>query len=319
VPARVGGNIGTPLTEVAERAAPGEILVAEVSSFQLEATETFRPRVAVLLNVFPDHLDRHGTMEAYAAAKARLFANQQAEDTAIISRDDPGAWALRERTQARVIAFSTSRSEPEGADLAEGWLRVTGAQVCPVEAVRLPGRHNLGNALAALAAAHAVGASLAGAEETLRRFPGVEHRLESVATVGGVLFVNDSQATTPPATIAALEAFPGKVALLAGGRAKVHEWRELAEAVAQRNAGLILLGEAAEEIAAAARKAGVGVVRRATSLPEAVELAHREVRPEGVVLLSPACASFDMFANMSERGRAFKEAVRELARRETAG
>ena len=234
VPARVGGNIGLPLIELAVEARPEEWLVAEVSSFQLEATEQFHPRVAVLLNLFPDHLDRHETMEAYGEAKARIFANQEAVDTAIIGRDDPAAWAMRERTRARVVPFSTRGPAPEGADAQEGWLRVAGRPVCPVEAVRMRGRHNVGNALAALAAAHAIGAPLDRAEETLRSFPGVEHRLETVASVGGVTFINDSQATTPPATLAALAAFEGRVALIAGGRAKVHDFSELAQAAAAR-------------------------------------------------------------------------------------
>jgi len=312
VAARVGGNIGVPLVQLAAEAAPGDLLVAEVSSFQLEATEQFRPRVAVLLNLFADHLDRHGTMEVYREAKARIFTNQEPTDRAVISRDDSGAWAMHERTRARVLPFSTAAPAPEGADLCDGWLRVGGARICPASSLRLRGKHNLGNALAALAAAQAVGAGLDAAEDTLRRFPGVEHRLEIVATVNGVTFVNDSQATTPPATLAALEAFEGPVALLLGGRAKVHEFAELAQAMARRGAFSVVLGEAAEEIGAALRAAGVEVAR-ADSLPEAIWSAYRAVSPEGVVLLSPACASFDMFVNMAERGRVFREAVRAMA------
>ncbi len=319
VAAHVGGNIGRPLIELAAAAAPGDLLVAEVSSFQLEATERFRPRVAALLNLFPDHLDRHETMEAYGAAKARIFANQEPEDAAVIGRDEPGAWALRACTKARVLPFSLAAPAPEGADLEDGWLRVAGRRICPASALRLRGRHNLGNALAALALAQAAGASLERAEETLRRFPGVEHRLEMVAMAGRVLFVNDSQATTPAATIAALEAFEEPVALIAGGRAKVHDFTELAQTAARREVILVLIGEAAAEIEAAAQAAGVKQVVRAETLPEAVQRAYRAVAPEGVVLLSPACASFDMFVNMSARGRVFKEAVREIAAGEGRG
>jgi UDP-N-acetylmuramoylalanine--D-glutamate ligase len=314
--ALVGGNIGRPLVAVAERAGPDDILVAEVSSFQLEATERFRPRVAVMLDLFPDHLDRHEGMEAYREAKVRIFANQEAEDTAVLNHDDPGAWGLRERTRARVVPYSLRQPEPEGADICEDWLRVAGERVCPVSAVKLLGRHNLGNVLAALAAAQAVGAPLDRAEKTLGRFTGVEHRLEPTGRVGGVLFVNDSQATTPQATIAALEAFAQHVALIAGGRPKVHDWDDLAQVVADRGVSLALIGEAAEEIAEAARKAGVTQIEQAASLPEAIAAAYRRAGPEGVVLLSPACASFDMFANMAERGRIFKETVQALAREE---
>jgi len=314
--ALVGGNIGRPLVELAEEAAATDTLVAEVSSFQLEATEQFRPQVAVLLNVLPDHLDRHVTMAAYQEAKARIFANQQAEDFAIINRDEPAAWALRERTRAQVIPFSVKQAEPAGADIAGGWLKVQGERIAPVEAVQLRGRHNLGNALAALAAAKLAGASLDRAEATLRRFRGVEHRLEIVGTVGGVVFVNDSQATTPAATIAALEAFEERVTLVAGGRAKVHDFSALGEALAERGAALVVIGEAAEEIGEAARAAGVTSISTAASLPEAVRVAFGRAKPGEVVLLSPACASFDMFQNMAERGHIFKAAVEQLAAEE---
>ena len=309
--ALVGGNIGRPLIELAEAAEAGDILVAEVSSFQLEAIESFRPRVALLLNLRPDHLDRHESMAAYREAKARVFANQEAGDAAIINRDDREAWGLRKRTRAEVRPYSLS-GEAEGADVSEGWLRVGGERICPASAMRLRGRHNLGNALAALAAARAAGASLASAAETLARFPGVEHRLEAVGTVGGVLYVNDSQATTPEAAAAGLEAFEERVVLIAGGRPKVHDFGALAEAVTARGASLIVMGEAAEEIEEAAREAGAQDVTRARDLREAVQLAAARARPGEAVLMSPACASFDMFANMAERGQRFKDLVAEL-------
>jgi UDP-N-acetylmuramoylalanine--D-glutamate ligase len=316
VPTLVGGNIGRPLIELAEAAQPEQWLVAEVSSFQLEATERFRPRIAVMLNLLADHLDRHGTMASYEAAKVRILANQEGDDTAVLNRDDGRVWARRRATRAQVRPYSLRRAEPDGADLSEGWLRVAGARVCPREAVRLRGKHNLGNALAALLAMHAAGAPLSKAEATLRRFPGVEHRLEVVATVDGVLFVNDSQATTPSATIAALEAFEERAVLIAGGRPKVHKWGELAAAAARHGASLLLIGEAAAEIARAAQDAGVTDIERAASLPEAVRAAFRRARPGEVVLLSPACASFDMFTNMAERGRVFRETVDALSRGE---
>mgnify|MGYP005836326481 CR=1 FL=1 len=311
----VGGNIGLPLIELAEAATPEHLLVAEVSSFQLEATERFRPHVAVLLNLLPDHLDRHRTWEAYREAKARLFANQTPEDAAVICQDDPEAWALRGRARAARWPYSIVGPAPEGGDLAGGWLRVRGEPVCPAEAVQLRGRHNLANALAALVAARAAGASLTQAAETVASFPGVEHRLEVVGEVGGVLFVNDSQATTPEAAAAGVGAFAERVILIAGGRAKVHDFTPLARAIAGRGAGLVVLGEAAEEIAAAAEAAGGGTAARAGDLAEAVALAFRAARPGDVVLLSPACASFDMFCDMAERGEAFRRLVQELADR----
>lgn len=315
-PALVGGNIGLPLIALADRARPEDVLVGEVSSFQLEAIRDFRPRAAVLLNLFPDHLDRHATMHDYREAKAKLFANQTAEDAAVINRDDPEAWALRRRTEARLMAYSLTEPQPDGADVADGWLRVVGGRVCEASEVRLRGRHNLGNVLAALAAARALGASLDRAGETISRFEGIEHRLEVAAVGGGVTFVNDSQATTPEATLAALDAFAEHIVLIAGGRAKVHNFQGLGGRIAERGASLVVLGEAAEEIAAAAQAAGAADIARAEGLRHAVELARERARPGDVVLLSPACASFDMFENMAERGRTFKQIVAEVAAEE---
>jgi len=343
ISALVGGNIGSPLVAVVEEAGAAaaaggrdpalqrHVLVAEVSSFQLEATRRFRPRVAVLLNLFADHLDRHLDVAAYREAKAKVFANQQPGDSAVIARDDAEAWALRERTQARVWPFSLQEPQPSGADMGDGWLRVEGERVCLASAVRLRGRHNLANVLAALAAAKAIGAPLDRAGQTVARFPGVEHRLEVVGSVRGVMFVNDSQATTPQATIAALEAFDERVTLIAGGRTKVHDFRELGEVMARRGARLVVIGEAAEELAEAAGRAGVAEVVRADALPAAVKTAYALTRPGAhlagaggrgpapqrgeVVLLSPACASFDMFHDMAERGRVFKAVVQELMQR----
>jgi UDP-N-acetylmuramoylalanine--D-glutamate ligase len=316
--ALVGGNIGQPLIALAETAQKDDLLVAEVSSFQLEGTDRFRPHVAVLLNLFPDHLDRHPTLDAYRAAKARLFANQTREESAVVNRDDPEAWHLRQVTRAEVMPYSTERPVPDGADMADGWLTVRGERVCPADAVRLPGPHNLGNVLAALAATHAAGVSLGRAAETVAGFEGLEHRLETVATIGGVTFVNDSQATTPEAAIAALNAFEQRVVLIAGGRPKVHHFEHLAEVASRRRASLIVLGEAADEIAAAAEAAGVRDVARAADLQEAVHMAVERAEPGEIVLLSPACASFDMFENMAARGSAFKAVARELSARKGA-
>ncbi len=315
-PALVGGNIGIPLVEVAERAEAEDLLVAEVSSFQLQATEVFRPWIAVLLNILRDHLDRHASFEEYREAKARIFANQSADDIAILNRDDAEAWAMRERVQAQVVAFSIAAEEGCGAEVREGWLRVRGAPVCPVEAVQLRGRHNLSNVLAALAAAGAAGADLGCAADTVSRFAPLEHRLEPVAEVGGVLFVNDSQATTPEAAVAAIESFDGHVVLIAGGRPKVDDFSGLAEAAARRGVSLVVIGEAGPAIARAAEAAGVPEIAAADSLPEAVETARRRARSGDVILLSPACASFDMFEDMAERGRIFKETVLALSRQQ---
>ncbi len=309
----VGGNIGRPLIGLADRAPAHSLLVTEVSSFQLESTRDFRPKVAVLLNLSPDHLDRHHTMADYRSAKAKLLANQQSDDVAIINRDDSEAWRLAGLARAEVVPFGLSQPIPEGADLTGGWLRVKGRPVCRETQVRLRGKHNLSNALAALAAAEASGASLELAPQSLEQFEGLEHRLEVAGVVGGVIFVNDSQATTPEAAAAALEAFGEHVVLIAGGRPKVHDFDALGAATAKRGADLVVIGEAADAIAAAARQAGVPNVQAAADLADAVRRATRKARPGDVVLLSPACASFDMFDSMAERGRAFKSLVADMA------
>jgi UDP-N-acetylmuramoylalanine--D-glutamate ligase len=318
--AMVGGNIGRPLIELADTAGPDDLLVAEVSSFQLEATELFRPRVSVLLNLAPDHLDRHQDLRVYQEAKGRIFANQEPEDTAVINCDDAGAWGLRDRTRARVWGYTLAEGGSCAmechADVADGWLRVAGERVCEVSALRLRGKHNRSNALASLLAARGAGATLEKAAATVERFKGVEHRLEEVAAVEGVLYVNDSQATTPDSAVAGIEAFEERVVLIAGGRPKVHDFSALGEAVARRDASLIVMGEAADEIAEAARAAGAKEVARAGDLDEAMRLAHEQARPGDVVLMSPACASFDMFASMAERGRKFKALVADLMAKE---
>jgi UDP-N-acetylmuramoylalanine--D-glutamate ligase len=268
-----------------------------------------------MLNVSPDHLDRHRTMDAYTEAKAAIFVNQESGDTAVLNRDDGTVWRMRDRTRAQVVAYSLTQPLPAGADVDEGWLRVAGDRICPVSALQLRGRHNLSNALAALGAAHSLGADVSRAEQTLSQFEGVEHRLELVGEVAGVLFVNDSQATAPEATIAALEAFGEHIVLIAGGRAKVHDFLPLGERIAEQKVSLILIGEAADEIAEAASAAGADDIARASDLYDAVRKAVGRARPGDVVLLSPACASFDMFGNMAERGEAFREAVRQHAER----
>jgi len=317
-PARVGGNIGLPLIALAAEAGPAEVLVAEVSSFQLEAVDEFRPRVAVFTNLYPDHLDRYeDSMERYLQAKLRLFARQTAEDVAIVNADRPESARVAAATQARVIHTSVQARQPGGVYAADGQIvcEVGGAPVAvaPVDAVRLRGAHNLSNVLEAVAAVAALGLPVARvAAETLAAFRGVANRLEEVDTVDGVTFYNDSQGTTPMAVQVALQAFAATPpVLIAGGRAKVHDFDELGADIARGARALVAIGEAAEALGAAVRRAAADFpVYRAETLPEAVRLAFRLARPAGVVLLSPACASFDMFRNMEHRGEVFREAVR---------
>jgi UDP-N-acetylmuramoylalanine--D-glutamate ligase len=317
--AYVGGNIGTPIIERALGAGASDLLVTEVSSFQLETIRDFRPLVAVLLNFWPDHLDRHPTVDAYWAAKRRIFEHQGAEDWAVLNFDDPQVRPLADEVRSQVVPFS--RVEPLGRGVYVDGDQIVAAPpvtadwraVAPVAALRLRGRHNLENALAALAAAGAAGADLSHAQRTLESFEGVPNRLEEVATIAGVTFINDSQATNPAAVERALEAIEEPVILIAGGRAKVPDFGELGRAIAGRARGLVVIGEAGPAIAAAARAAGMTQVRSAQTLEQAVGLAFEMARAGEVVLLSPACASFDMFHNMAHRGEVFRGAVAALA------
>ncbi|MHB0938141.1 MAG: UDP-N-acetylmuramoyl-L-alanine--D-glutamate ligase [Armatimonadota bacterium] len=319
-PARVGGNIGLPLIELAAEAGPEEILVAEVSSFQLEAIEEFHPRVAVFTNLYPDHLDRYEySMELYLAAKLNLFTNQTAEDFTVVNADRPESARVEAITRAKIIRTSVHEKMPGGVYVENGQIvsEVQGAPVAimPCDAVRLRGEHNLSNALEAIAAVAALGLPVERvAAETLGAFRGVPNRLEEVETVNGVTFFNDSQGTTPMAVRMALQAFAATPpVLIAGGQPKITDFSELGADIAQYARALIVIGEAADLIAGATRQADPAFpIHHAASLPEAVRLGYELAQPKGVVLLSPACASFDMFRNMEHRGEVFRQAVAEL-------
>jgi UDP-N-acetylmuramoylalanine--D-glutamate ligase len=309
--AEAAGNIGRPALELVGR--PLDAAVLEVSSFQMEAVEAFRPRVAVILNLQPDHLDRHGSFDAYAEAKAQLFVRQGAGDTAIGNGDDPHAAALVARSGGRRWLFRTRGPVAAGAwwDAGQAVLRdgddalrigldalaAAGAAAPPVEDV-----------LAALLAVRAVGADVARAAEGLLGFAAPPHRRERVAEHAGVTWVNDSKATNPAAAALALEALRGPAVWIAGGRGKGLDLRPLADLAAKRVRAAVLLGEEAPALAAAL--ADRVPVQRAADLAEAVAIAGGLARPGDTVLLSPACASFDQFRNYEERGERFREAVR---------
>lgn len=319
----VGGNIGLPLIDRVEVLGLEDVIVAEVSSFQLATTETFHPRVAVILNITPDHLDWHGTFAAYVEAKARIFARQGPEDFTVLNLDDDVTAALAGRTAGRVIFFSRKHTVSRGAFVQAGRIVVADGgvtrKVCAVDDLPLPGAHNLENALAAVAAAWAVGVEPQDIARALRTFRGVPHRLELVAEHNGVKYVNDSKGTNPDAAIKALEAYDIPIVLIAGGRHKGGSFASFAARVKEKVRVLVLLGECAGEIEAAVRAQGFTDILRAASLPEAVTLAHQAARPGEVVLLSPACASWDMFASYEERGDLFKKVVRELVEGEVRG
>ena len=310
----VGGNIGVALSqEVGQVSRQGRV-VAEISSFQLEGVHEFRPHIAVMLNLTPDHIDRHGSFEGYGATKQKLFALQTKQDFAVLNHDDPWIRAMAERIGSRVFFFSRQSTLAEGAFVADGEIRLRWegkeSRICAISDMKLFGGHNVENALAACGAAYLAGVSPADMAKVLTSFTGVEHRIEPVATINGVPYYNDSKATNPESSIKALEAFTGHIILIAGGRDKNTDLTEFMCLVRERVDGLILIGEAADRFEAAARQQGVTNIFRAPSLEAAVKKARTEAASPQVVLLSPACASYDMFDNYEQRGRVFKELVR---------
>jgi UDP-N-acetylmuramoylalanine--D-glutamate ligase len=313
----VAGNVGLALSEVAETVPTSGVLVVEVSSFQLERTSRFRPHVAVLLNVTQDHLDRHLAMEDYLSMKLRIFANQRDQDVAVLNGDQPElAAAAASAPVKRRMTFSLRGPVDSGvfADGGRVICRWEGSETVlfPADSLRVPGPHNLSNAMAAAAAAVAMSASAAAVSKGLSRFAGLEHRMETAAELDGVVFVNDSKATNPDSLRRALLASPGKVVLIAGGRDKGMSFDELAELVARKARAVLLIGEAAGRMREAWKGSAPSI---APSLADAVERAWSLAEEGDWVLLSPGCASFDMFDDFEDRGRKFKEIVGALARR----
>jgi UDP-N-acetylmuramoylalanine--D-glutamate ligase len=311
--ALVGGNIGTPAISLAEHAKPETVVVLEVSSFQLETIQTFRPKVAVVLNVTPDHLDRHRTLEAYVDAKARIFENQQASDFAVLNADDPTCLAMAARTRAQVFWFSRQREVQQGAWVRDGNIlfrdRAGQKEIMQVSEIPLKGAHNLENVLAAACAGALMGCAPDKIRQAVRDFKAVEHRLEFVATIRGVDYYNDSKATNVDATIKALESFPANIHLILGGKDKGSDYTVLNELLRQRVKRVYTIGAAAAKIESQIK--GAEVVH-AETLENAIRKANAVAQPGDVVLLAPACASFDQFKSYEHRGKVFKEIVRSL-------
>jgi UDP-N-acetylmuramoylalanine--D-glutamate ligase len=311
----VGGNIGTPLAAHALTFPADGIVVAETSSFQLETIEAFRPRVAVVLNVTPDHLDRHKTFAAYLRAKARIFENQTAADCAVLNWDDEVTRSLAPRTVAHVLWFSRLEALDHGAFVRDGWIvaKLNGhaEEICPLAEIALRGAHNVENVLAATAGALWTGM----APEAIRRgvgvFRGVPHRIEFVRDIAGVAFFNDSKGTNVASTIKALESFGEPIVLIAGGKGKGQDFGPLAQVARGRVGHAVLIGEDGEKVGQALQAAGVPVTP-AASLEAAVRTARGLAAPGHVVLLSPACASFDMFDSFEHRGDLFRALVLAL-------
>ena len=312
----LAGNIGTPLIDVVEKTTDQTVTVAELSSFQLELIETFRPNISVFLNLSPDHLDRHGSMEAYAAAKARIFEKQTVADFAILNADDPASTPYAP-SKPKVFWFSRKQRVAQGAFLRgeEIVFRHDGEEelILKQSEIPLPGTHNLENVLAAVAATCLAVASPTQIANAIRTFTGVEHRLEFVAEHGGVRYYNDSKATNVDATLKALDAFSGRILIILGGKDKGSDYTVLQTLLRQKAILVLLIGAAAQKIEN--QIAGSVAIERAGTLERAVEVASHAAHSGDIVLLAPACASFDQFENYEHRGRVFKQLVHELANR----
>jgi UDP-N-acetylmuramoylalanine--D-glutamate ligase len=311
LPTLLAGNIGTPLISLVEQAKKNTVTVVELSSFQLELIDTFRPNVGLFLNLTPDHLDRHHTLKAYGDAKARIFENQTTDDAAILNADD-AASAAYAPLKPRVYWFSRKQRVAQGAFLRgeEVVLRIDGEDHTVLRRGEIPlaGAHNLENVLAATIATKLAGAAVPAIAAGVRSFAGVEHRLEFVAEINGVRYYNDSKATNVDATLKALDAFPGHILIILGGKDKDSDYTVLQQPLREKAILALLIGAAAEKIEK--QIAGSVAIERAGMLERAVETAVHAAHPGDIVLLAPACASFDQFENYEQRGRIFKELVR---------
>ncbi len=308
----LAGNIGMPLSSLVSEFDRDTVGVVEVSSYQLETVDTFHPKVAVITNLSPDHLERHGSMEQYRAVKARIFANQRPGDVTVLNGDDHRVRSLASRVPGEVLQFSMT-TPVEGAYVSDGTivLRRQGREeaVVAVSELGIRGAHNVQNALAAVCAASGIGLSAGHMVEGLMSFRGVEHRMETVTVLDGVTYINDSKATNPESVIMALEAISEPVVLILGGSPKNASYDGLAQVIGQRDVRTVLTGQTAGEIGQALERAGVMPVAVTETLQEAVDQARRLAKPGETVMLSPACASFDAFRNFEHRGSAFKEIV----------
>jgi UDP-N-acetylmuramoylalanine--D-glutamate ligase len=312
--ALVGGNIGTPAVSLVGEASVETVAVLEVSSFQLETIQTFRPKIAVILNITPDHLDRHRTFAAYVDAKARIFENQKLSDFSVLNADDPTSVELAQRTKGQVIWFSRKKQVSRGAFVRDGRVLFRDPEdeqeIMLVSEIPLKGAHNVENVLAGVCVGRLLDCPAARIREVVRNFKAVEHRIEYVAKVRGVEYYNDSKATNVDATIKALESFPSNIHLILGGKDKDSDYRQLNHLLRERVKQVYTIGAAADKIESQIREAARIV--HAETLEKAVKQAAAAAQSGDVVLLAPACASFDQFRNYQHRGQVFKDTVRSL-------
>jgi UDP-N-acetylmuramoylalanine--D-glutamate ligase len=314
-----GGNIGEPVLDRIDQLQPDDWVVLELSSFQLESIARPRLHIGVVLNVTPDHLDRHKSFERYRDIKARAVTFMEKDDHAVLNLDDPACAAMRSQTQGQVIGFGIRQPVDQGITVRGDWVTIAdaggGRRVLRAKDVPLPGEHNLSNVMAAIGAGHAAGVDVEQMADAVRQFKAVEHRLEPIGTFNGVRWYNDSKATNPDSTYKALAAFSEPIVLIAGGRNKGIDIEPLAQSIAHRVAALVAMGETGEELARRTRDAGLVRVERAADLADAVRKAAALAAPGSVVLLSPAFTSYDMFHDYEDRGRRFKAIVLAELRR----
>ena len=319
LPIKVGGNIGDSLSEAAFNMPEGGYLIAELSSYQLETIKSFCPLGAIVLNVTPDHLARHKTMENYAAAKARIFMNQNAENFVVLNDDDPIVATMKKDAHSKILSISQHHKVECGAyfegNTCYAVLDGNIISVIDTEQIHIKGAHNIENILSAIALTYALGVDVERIKRTIENFHGVEHRLERVTTIHDVTFYNDSKATNTDSVVKALDAFDKPVILLAGGHDKMTPLEDFMNVVKENTKEVIFMGEAAERFESVATKVGVTNIHRAQSMKEAVELGYKLAEPSDIVLLSPACSSFDWYSCFEERGDDFKKCVKELEER----
>ena len=312
------GNIGYPYSLAVLNGKPGDMYVCECSSFQMETIDTFHPHAAALLNITEDHLNRHGTMEEYTRLKMRMFENQTSDDFAVFNADDPRLVPLRDQVKSRVLLFSRKHEVENGAFVRDGNVifRLDGREtaICPAADIYIPGPHNLENALAAVCIAYVSGVAADTIADTLRSFRGVEHRIEFTRTLDGVTYYNDSKGTNVDSTIRAVETMTRPTVIILGGSDKHCDFTPLAESMLASGQirEAVLIGVTADQIEYTLRANGFQAIHRAGSLKEAVECSRALAGNGWNVLLSPACASFDMFKDYEDRGRQFKEIVRAM-------
>jgi len=313
--ALVGGNIGTPAVSLVSEASLETVIVLEVSSFQLETIQTFRPKIAVILNITPDHLDRHRTFAAYVDAKARIFENQNLSDYSVLNADDPTCVELAQRTKAQVIWFSRKKEVSRGAFVHNSRIMFrdpkSEREIMLVSEIPLKGAHNVENVLAGVCVGRLLDCPADRIQEAVRNFKAVEHRIEYVATIRGVEYYNDSKATNVDATIKALESFPSNIHLILGGKDKESDYTQLNHLLRERVKQVYTIGSAAAKVESQIQEAAKIV--HAETLEKAVKQAAAAAQPGDVVLLAPACASFDQFRNYQHRGQIFKDTVRSLS------